>query len=371
MTGIKVLDTGIIYRNPKPHVHSIHAYFPSAVCMDNGEMLATLVLGEAFEAPNLRTHVARSTDNGETWQMEGTVYEGRTDPLTSDSGRVMALPGGELVLLMHRADRSVAPDDGFTGHENMGFVPMEMVLWRSHDYGHNWSGPEVIEPPLVGPAFEFCSAITPLSDGRWIIPTSTWRGWNGECPNGMKMIALVSSDQGKSWPEYWDVMVDPKDNVIYWETKIVEMPDGRLLCPAWAYDEAAAADLPNQYAVSNDGGKTWAAPMSTGLLGQTPTPFALPDGRILLVYRRMDETGLWANISHLDGDRWVNEQCAPLWGAGAQGLTTTSDNMAHNFNVLRFGAPCITSLADGTIFVAFWCYEDCVSNIRWYKLAIE
>jgi len=43
----------------------------------------------------------------------------------------------------------------------------------------------------------------------------------------------------------------------------------------------------------------------------------------------------------------------------------------HNFNVLRLGAPCITSLADGTIFIAFWCYEDCVSNIRWYKLTIE
>jgi hypothetical protein len=44
--------------------------------------------------------------------------------------------------------------------------------------------------------------------------------------------------------------------------------------------------------------------------------------------------------------------------------------MVENFQVLRFGAPCITALPDGTLFVAFWGYEDCVSNIRWFKLRI-
>ncbi len=97
------------------------------------------------------------------------------------------------------------------------------------------------------------------------------------------------------------------------------------------------------------------------------TPHVLDDGRILSVYRRMDETGLWANISHFEGDCWINDDCVPLWGAQTSGLTTASANMAHNFNVLRFGAPCVARLDDGTIFVAFWCYEDCVGNIRWFR----
>ena len=25
---------------------------------------------------------------------------------------------------------------------------------------------------------------------------------------------------------------------------------------------------------------------------------------------------------------------------------------------------------DGTVFVAFWCYEECISVIRWFKLAV-
>lgn len=63
----------------------------------------------------------------------------------------------------------------------------------------------------------------------------------------------------------------------------------------------------------------------------------------------------------------MNDACAPLWGSQTSRLTGTGKNMAQNFKVLRFGAPCISRLPDGTIFVAFWCYEDCVSVIRWFK----
>jgi len=64
--------------------------------------------------------------------------------------------------------------------------------------------------------------------------------------------------------------------------------------------------------VSGDGGATWSQPQSTGLIGQTMSLLALEDGRILTVYRRMDEPGLWANLSHLQDDQWINESCAPL-----------------------------------------------------------
>jgi hypothetical protein len=185
------------------------------------------------------------------------------------------------------------------------------------------------------------------------------------------MLALVSHDRGATWPEYVEVMRDPEQHIVFWESKIVELADDRLLAVAWAYDRAVARDRPNQYAISQDGGKTWSAPKSTGLQGQTMTPFVLTDGRILSIYRRTDEPGLWANLSHLEGEAWVNDSSLGLWGTGASGLTGASENMVENFQVLRFGAPCITALPDGTLFVAFWGYEDCVSNIRWFKLRIN
>jgi sialidase-1 len=275
-----------------------------------------------------------------------------------------------VVAFMVRHDRTEHPHEGLANPVTVGFVPTELLLARSQDGGRTWTSPAPLEPPLVGPSFELCAPITPLRDGRWLLPTSTWRGWDGDCPSAMRMIALVSPDRGSTWPQYVDVMRDPEGRVIYWESKVVELPDGRLLGVAWAYDEKAATDRPNHYALSRDGGRTWSAPASTGLQGQTMTPLVLEDGRVLCVYRRIDRPGLWANLSHFDGDTWVNDACEPLWGADVGGLTAANANMAQNFHVLRFGAPSLARLPDGTVFLAFWCYEDCVSVIRWYKVRV-
>ncbi|MHB9025775.1 MAG: sialidase family protein [Armatimonadota bacterium] len=364
------ITTGVLYRNPMTHVKSIHAYFPSVAVLPGGEMLATVVLGEAFESVNLRTHVARSRDGGERWELEGTLYPGTPDRLTSDASRIAALPDGEVVAFMVRHDRGGHPEEGLGNPETLGFVPTELLLLRSADGGHAWSDPQPIIPPLAGPSFELCSPITPLSDGRWLLPTSTWAGWNGECPSGWRTVALVSRDRGESWPEFVDVMYDPAQQAIYWESKIVELPDGRLFAIAWGYDRIASKDFPNQYAVSADGGRTWTPPRSMGLFGQTMTPCLLADGRILCVYRRIDEPGLWAAIVRLEGVTLVIDGQQPLWGHGWGGLTGSSANMIQNFTVLRFGAPCLTRLADDSIFLTFWAYEDCVSNIRWIRMRI-
>ncbi len=365
---MKILDTGLLYRNPIPHVRSVHGYFPSVVSMDNGEMLATAVVGEAFDAPTLRTHVFRSVDAGHTWQHEGPIYPGVQDALMSDASRLTALGGGHLVAFTVRHDRTEHPGEGLTNPETLGFVPTELLQFRSADCGHTWTGPVSIVPPLEGPSFELCCPITVLRDGRWVLPTSTWQGWDGYCPNGIRTIALVSNDAGKTWPGYWNVMAEAAGKTHFWESKIIELPDGRLLAVAWAYDALEKKDRPNQYALSHDGGETWSTPASTGLFGQTLTPMALDDGRILCVYRRLDTPGLWACLSRLEGVTWRTDEHTPLWGAETRGLTGSSSNMSSNFAVLRFGAPCLTRSPEGAVFMAFWGYEDCISVVRWFKL---
>lgn len=367
---LEQVQTGVLYRNPMPHVRSVHAYFPSVAVLPDGEMVATVAMGEAFEAVNLRTHLFRSTDGGANWSLEGPLYGGTPERLTSDCARLTALADGTLAVFMIRHDRTGHPEEGLTSHDTLGFVPTELLLLRSCDRGRTWTGPDPIVAPLTGPSFEMCCPLTVLRDGRWLVPTQTWPGWDGDCPNGIRMIALVSHDEGATWPEYWDVMREADGKVYFWESKIVELADNRLLATAWAYDDVAKSDRPNQHVLSSDGGQSWSAPASMGLQGQTLTPLALDDGRILCVYRRMDRPGLWTNLARLEGERWVNEAEAPLWGHEAAGLTASTANMAHNFNVLRFGAPCLTRLVDGSIFLAFWCYEDCVSNVRWFKFSV-
>jgi hypothetical protein len=167
-------------------------------------------------------------------------------------------------------------------------------------------------------------------------------------------------------------MSSPEGNLIFWESKIVEIGKGRLLAVAWCHDEKASSDRRNHYALSSDGGVSWTPPQSTELLGQTMTPWSLGAQRVLTVYRRMDVPGLWANLSHLDGDHWINDACQPLWGhQSVEGVTRTDGGAVAMFHSLRFGAPSITQLPNGALFVAFWCYEDCVSIIRWFKFEVD
>ena len=371
MAEILVGKSGVLFKNPNAHVTSVHAYFPSVVYLGEDEFVATVVLGEAFEATNLRSHLFRSTDGGQSWVCEGEVYTESSDRIVSDAARLTKTPEGHLVIFLMRHVRSDHPNEGLCNPDTLGFVPTELVLLRSTDKGKTWSVPERIDPPLVGPSFELCCPITVLSDGRWLLPTSTWPGWDGECPNGIRMVAFESRDNGATWPQYFDVMNEAEGTVYFWESKIVELPDERLLAVAWVHDEESACDRPNHYSLSDDGGVTWSAPASMDIMGQTLTPHVLEDGRILVVYRRMDIPGLWATVARLDGNQWVNESEVPIWGASTSGLTGLSANMSDNFTVLRFGAPCISPVDDTTFLITFWCYEDCVSVIRWYRLQVS
>ncbi len=366
------ISTGVLFRNEKPHLKSIHAYFPSVALMPDGSLISMYVLGEAFEAINQNVYLSRSADNGWTWKHLGAVCKANSDNATSTFGRIAATEEGELIANLVRFDRSLHPQEGLSHPETLGLAPSEMILIRSRDGGETWSDEQKIFPPLDGPEFEMCSPVTFLRDGRWILPTSTWRDWEGKSPHGDRMVAFVSEDRGKTWPRYFDIMHSGKEQLFFWESKIVEFPDGRLLAVAWCYDEVAKEDRPNQFSISDDGGETWSPYASTGLCGQTLTPLLLEDGKILNIYRRMDRPGLWACVAELDRGNWVNLWQQPLWGHNSQeGLTIAGENMSENFAALKFGAPHILRLPDGDLFVTFWCYEQCVSVIRWFRFNLD
>jgi sialidase-1 len=388
-TQLEIIDSGILYRNPLPQVYSKQAYFPSVLQLENGEMLASFTMGQAFESHDLHTELSRSTDQGITWKLQGPLYSGTKDRVTSDTCRLSHGANGEIIAYVIRHDRS-RKDYGFVDPTNLGFVEIEQLIFRSVDGGYRWSEQEIIDPPLVGPSFEMTSAIVPLKNGTWLLPTSTWRGWDGYCPNGMKMVAFVSANQGQTWQTYLDVMADESETAIFWESKIIELDDGRLLSAAWVYDQKEDKDRDNHYAISIQpaAGKThkyglsdslngnceriaFTPPRSCGLKGQTLQLCGLEDGKVLTVYRRTDQPGLWANISRIEGEVWINEQQFPLWGSMQTGLTLHSSDMAANFAVLKFGAPSICRLQSGFYYISFWAVEDGVSNIRWIKLRIE
>jgi hypothetical protein len=365
---IECTATGLVYRNPKPHLYARHTWHPSLVRLPTGELLAAFDIAQAVEALDYRTYLSRSSDEGHTWSPPERLFEDPVKRRSTHSVRLSRMTDGTIVAFGARCYRD-DPERGLTNRENLGFVPMELILLRSDDDGQTWRGPQTIEPPLTGPAFEVCHHIVDLGDGRWLAPTATWKGWDGEAPNGMKAIALVSRDQGTTWPEYIDVMDAYDRGVISWEQSLVQLSDGRLLAVAWAYNERTGRSEPTPYALAAaDGG--FSASRMTGLNGQTAKLVVLPDGRVMCLYRRDDKPGLWANLSHLDGDDWLNLEETPVWqgaGSGMTGEGISSDELSG----LKFGYPSLLCLPDGEVMVVFWCEEEGVNNIRWVRIRVS
>jgi len=366
LTGYPSARHQILFRNPKPHVRSIQAYFPSVIAFDSQHLGATVVLGEAFESPNLHLAYFESKDAGKSWTRKSTVTEPSPDFTSSTTGRLNLLPDGSLSAIVTRHERS-SYDEGLTEGKSIAMLPMQIEQYRSTDHGATWQGPEVIAPPISGTSFEICSGFTFLPDGTFLWPTSTWPVAGTEVRvDGFRTGAFVSQDQGQSWAHWMPVF--PNDRYIYWESKIVPLPDQRLLAVSWVHDLEAGKDLPNHYALGNADGSLWTKPQSMGTLGQTLSSVVLPDGRILSVYRRVDLPGLWAAISALEGDALVIQEQALLWGA-ATGASSDPDKIRQHFATLKFGAPAIIRLPSDDIFIAFWAVVDGVSQINTITLS--
>src|SRR5215212_6850016 len=89
-----MLETGLIYRNPKPHLYSRQASFPALVLLPSGEMLASFAIGSGFEAADMHTELARSADGGRSWQLIGAVFNEQTDRPMSANVRISRMLDG-------------------------------------------------------------------------------------------------------------------------------------------------------------------------------------------------------------------------------------------------------------------------------------
>jgi sialidase-1 len=367
MSNIEILGSGQIYANPKPHLRSRQTVFPTVVRLRSGELLAAFTVGEAFESADGHTELARSRDEGRNWEWLGPLPAGRTPHPTSESGRLSRTPDGTILCFGPRFDRS-DPERPIGNAETNGLLESEGVLYRSTDDGRTWTEPQVIPMSVPGP-HEIASPICVLGDGRWLAPFSTWRPWNGVKRTPERALAMVSYDQGATWPETITTFEDPNDKIVYWEQRIIEIGGGRLLAVAWAHDHGSGNDLANQFAVAEDG-RTFSPPRSTGLPGQTCTPYWLGEDRLLCVYnRRHGEPGIRAALVRFSPEGWRTETDTLVWGQSIpshQGAKSIIGAVNH----FRFGFPGLFHLGGEDFLSTYWCMEDAQLVAGWTRLRI-
>lgn len=366
-TKIIVQASGLVYSNPNPHLRSIVAYHPSLSLISESEFLATFDLGQAVEALDYHTVVSRSLDRGETWQLEGPIIK-EPPPSTTHSIRTSRLADESIVgfgSLQHRED----PEAGLINARTFGYVPVDPFIVRSHDGGRRWSKPELIKPPLIGSSWETCHHILELENGRWLAPLATWRNWNGDHPAGQQAIVFISDDQGKSWPAFGRTFDGRESGILHLEQSVIQLHDGRILAICWQHDLETGKTLPSIYSLSRDLGESFSQPAETGFLAQTAKLIQLRDGKILCIYRRHDKPGLWATLARIEKDQWINLEESPVWQGAESGMAGTLDAGTELSN-LKFGYPSARQISEREVLVLFWCQEDCITHIRWTKLAL-
>ncbi len=368
---IEVEAEGIVYRNPRPHVRAVHAWHPRLAGGKGGQILVTFDLAQAVESMDYRTYLSRSDDGGQSWSSPVRLYEDSLLPSsprpTTHLARPSRVRSGELIALIGRYYRD-DPEAGIINHANMGLVEMELFLARSGDDGRTWQPPQRVVPPLVGTGFEVAHPILELRDGRWIAPLATWHGWNSAPPFGDKAIAFVSIDQGRTWPEYVNVMDASAEGIYYLEQGLTQLADGRVLAVAWALDSSSGRTRSIDWTVSCGG--PFKPPKRTSLIGETAKLLALPNGKALCVFRGINPAGLCASVLDVQGAELQTTEPVVLW-KGERTHMSGDASVGEELANLKLGSPHMIALDQDRVLIAFWCCSDCVYHIRWVRVRIS
>lgn len=370
---ISVVDEGIIYRNPVPHIRAVNAWHPSLVSLGAGRWIASFDLGQAVEAHDYGTVLSWSDDDGETWSEPRRVLGPGEHP-GSYTLRLSRTQAGRLILAgaLH-APRE--PDQGMLNPETFGYTPMKLVAMVSDDEGRTWTSPVPLKHSLPGTEFETCHSVVELSDGRLVLPTSTWRTWSGDAPYGMKAVLLVSHDYGETWPEVITVADDWDRGVTHFEQSVVEL-DSRLVAVTWPLRVDDFTTEPTPFAVSTDA-RSFDIGGLTGLFAQTAKLCVLADGSLLCAYRSDREPGLWVARARIEGDRWVTDEQVRVWAGAAQAGGSSAPagaddaTPADELSDLRFGYPSMVAREDGLVEMLFWRRDGDVNVTQRLRLAID
>jgi len=372
---MKVIDQGILYRNPFPEKETIHAYYPDILQLSELELICVYWRTPDTQSADGRMMQLRSTDAGKTWNDEGLVYDlSGDDRLYSYRANNLArLSDATILISTTRWDRS-DPDKPYYNPETDGYLPCDIILFRSIDLGHTWSPPQVVPLPdgVIG---NFTGRVVELPDKSLVLSFETWKLYDDPLPAPMRAMALFSRDWGKTWGEMTTVANGLDEGIYYSDQRITALDESRLYSIFWTNNFKQNKDLPLHAVYSEDAGKTWSKPESTEIPGQVVCPLYLSDGRLLLVYnlRFGDHPGIMGIISDDCGVTWDFDNQVRIWDpiAHADAAKVSGDKtIAASLAEFSFGKPNAIQLLNGDIMACFWSTVDGISDIRWVRISI-
>ena len=371
MTSIEVLDHHVIYENPIPELRARHGYFPGVVQLPSGDLLALFCVAEAVDATDGTTVVSRSEDEGRTWRLEGPLHRKAPDrQFNSDYLKPSVLSDGRLIATGYRFHRT-DPEQTVANAETDGMRGGDNLVSFSDDEGRTWSTPQVIPrgcPELVeasGPSIQ-------LRSGVILLGGSLFPMWDASHPSGFVGVLFRSEDQGVTWDDRTRFFEDPQGRFMPSEPRFCEMQDDRVVSLVWTTDHVAGINLANHMTVSDDGGKSWTAPIDTGVQAQASNLIYLGDDLLLTIHSHREgnpeDIGLTVRSVDFSGNRWTTISECRIWKDAPPSRVAKYSGMAMS---LKFGQPSLLRLDSGEILATHWAVQDGQGRILTHRLRVE
>lgn len=361
---MKQIFSSIIYENPLPQLYPMNSAFPNVCQLSDGRLLAAHQMGVAFESIDGTTCLSESLDGGKTWSKPWKAFDKSSQSRpTSECAKVTELPDGRLVLLGYEFYRD-DPELALANPETGGLLE-DVVFWaESRDGGRSWSERHPIANAWHGHT-EASAPIAVLRDGSWATPIAGFLAWDGSEASKNCGRLLRSYDQGKTWNDDTICMEFPGNTVLCYEQRLCQLEDGTLVVAAWNEDIATGERLHNHIAISTDNGKSFSAPIDTGVQGQASGIVALDGTKVLTLHairRDTDEPGVYACVADVAGGQWKLLSKEKIWAPNVPVVRNTK--MAELFAFIKFGQPGAVRLSDGSIMVTLWiCEEGCYKTL--------
>lgn len=302
--------------------------WPNLTLLPNGDLVATIFNQPTHGGWEGDVDCWASTDGGRIW-----TYRGTPAPHEPETNRMNVAAGltndGSLVVLASGWGNRPKPGT-HRGHripEESDILPMWVC--RSADQGQTWTRSDApVLPPPGGPTrlIPFGDVVK-LADGTLGVCIYSWSPTTKE----HNTYFYASDDDGRSWASRGTIR---NGNIN--ETTPVVLPDGRVLVAGRTLDDQHLDLL-----ASDDHGTTWACLGAVTLGMQHPAGLLLlRDGKILLTYG-IRNAGLYGVGCRTSGD---------------QGKTWSPPRVLVDFETATDGGyPASVELADGTLITAYYC----------------
>lgn len=355
---MKKLFSTVIYENPLPQLRSRQAAFPGLCVLGDGKIIVAHKIGEAFESVDGTTHISVSCDGGRSFSEPRAAFDksGFSIPV-SDNGKPTLLPDGRIAIIgymFYREDPTLPLGNPKTG----GLLPDDVYISFSEDGGESFGEMNIIKTSF-GQSTEASAPLTVLADGSIATPITGFGNWDGVRESRNCGRLLRSFDGGKTFDDSVICTAFEGDNVTCYEQRMCQTKNGTIAVISWNENLVTGERMNNHITISTDNGKSFSAPIDTGIRGQASSIVALDGDKVMTIHavrRDTREPGIYAAIADLSGGEWKLESIERIWASDRP--VTPDMHMADIFAYMKFGQPSGYVTDDGKLLLYHWECKD-------------